>query len=119
MILKALLCYGISFLLPTVAVIGIFRLFRSKSTLSVLHTFIGALSFVVSAFLMMTLMMFTYSADAVDYMTVYFSEGVYKMVVAVLVFAAMFAIRHFMVDAIYFSKNKDAKGKSFLRRWNR
>ncbi len=114
MILKALACYAIAFLLPIAAIFTIFVLFKNKSRLSVLHMFAGAGSFLVSAVLMLILMMFAYSADAVDYMTVYFSEGVYKTVVAILVLASLFAIRHFSVDAMYFAKDKEIKGKSFL-----
>lgn len=113
-VFKALVCYAVAVAIPVAAIIFLFKFFGKKFKLSVLHMIIGMLSFFGVIAAMLFLLLFVFSKESTDYMTVYIPEGIYKTAVAALFFALICVIRYFFLNSIYFSKFKENKGTSFL-----
>ena len=114
MICKALICYAVSFMIPVIAVFLLAKFSKNKLRLYPLHMFIGAASFFVALIAMLLLMLYAFSSGTVSYFTAHTPEWLYKVTVAVLFFTAICLIRYFILNAAYFSKNREEQGTSFL-----
>lgn len=115
MILNAVLCYLISALIIFAGVTLVYLYFKKTGkTLSLLHSFFGALGFVVMLIAMFVLMLYAFSQSSTAYMTALMPEGIYKITVAVLFFTAVGLVRYFALNSAYFNKFKEDKGVSFL-----
>lgn len=115
MILNALLCYAVAAALPVAALIAaVLFLKKSGKKISALHTFIGAVSFIVMLAGMFALMLFAFAEMNVVYMTAYMSEAFYKILVTVIFFLAVGVVRYYVLNAVYFNRYKEDNGVSFL-----
>ncbi len=115
MITKSLIFYALGVLMAVAAVIGVFFAFKlRKKKLSPLHMLFGALGFIVMLILMFLLLMYAFSEETNTYMSAIFPELFYKLSVALLFFAAVSALRFFILNAVYFNKQKLNEGESFL-----
>ena len=114
MILNALLCYGIAFVIPIVSFVLLFIFTKKKFKFSVPNIIIGTLSFYVLAIGTMFLTMFAFSEETVMYMLSYMPEWLYKTLAALLFFGAVCVLRYFVLNAVYFSRNNEKGGASFL-----
>ena len=115
MIAKALICYALSVVLAVAAVVALCFYFKKANIrLSFAHLAIGTLSFIAVIAGMLFLIIFAFSEESVTYMKEIMSEAFYKIAVAVLFFAAICVIRYFVLNALYFQKERESKGSSFL-----
>ncbi len=115
MIIKSLIFYALAVVIGVSLVIGTSFAFKiRKKKLMLLHTFFGALAFILMLVLMFLLMMFAFSENSTTYMSELMPELIYKLTVAFLFFAAVSAIRYFLLNAIYFNNDKINEGESFL-----
>ena len=115
MIINAILCYGASVLIAATAILAVIYFFKkTKRRLSVLHTFLGALSFIVVLIVMFLLMMYAFSENSTAYMSALMPIGVYKITIAALFFFIVGLLRYFAVNALYFLRGKEDKGMSFM-----
>ncbi len=115
LILNSLICYLAAAVIPVIALFFAIKLIKKKGKkISALHTVIGAVSFVVMLVLMFVLMLYAFSADSTEYMSVIMDEAVYKISVAVLFFTAVSLVRYFALNAVYFNRYKEENGISFM-----
>lgn len=115
LIINAILCYGASVLIASAAIFAVIYFFKkTKRRLSVLHTLLGALSFIAVIITMFLLMMYAFSENSTAYISALMPIGVYKITIAVLFFFAVGLLRYFAVNALYFSRGKEDNGMSFM-----
>lgn len=115
MIIKAIVSYIIAAAVPIFSLFLLLKfLNKSGKKISALHTFIGALSFIAVLVGMFVLMIFAFSQNTTQSMTVYMSEGVYKITVSLLFFIALGIARYFLLNALYFNRYKENDGISFF-----
>ena len=115
MIASAVLCYGAAALTVALAIVGTVLFFKkTQRRFSLLHAVIGAVSFAAVTAGMFALMLYSFSEDATDYMSAIMPEGLYKISVAVLYFAAVAALRYFILNGVYFNRCRADDGISFL-----
>ncbi len=115
MIIKSLIFYAVAVLVGICLFIGISIAFRKrKKKLMPLHMFFGSLGFLAMLVLMFLLMMYAFSENSTVYMSEIMPEFIYKVSVAFLFFAAVSAIRYFVLNMVYFNRDKINEGESFL-----
>lgn len=115
MITKSLIFYALAVVVGLFSFLGIIAAFKiRKKKLFPLHMFYGTLGFVIMLILMFLLMIFAFSENSTVYMSALMPEFIYKLTVALLFFAAISVVRYFLLNAIYFNKDKLEKGESFL-----
>lgn len=115
MVTKSLIFYALAVLIGILSFVGVAFAFKIRQKkLMPLHTLFGSLGFVLMLVLMFLLMMFAFSETSTDYMCALMPELVYKLGVVILFFAAISAIRYFILNAVYFNNGKINEGESFL-----
>ena len=114
MIFKALVCYAVAFLIPLVALFTLFKLSKGKTKFYPLHIVLGAISFFVVLLAMLGLFLFAFSEKSTVFMLSYMPEWIYKLSIALLFFGAVCLVRYFVLNSVYFSRDKEKKGTSFL-----
>ena len=115
MITKSLIFYALAVIVGALTLVGTFFAFKMrKRKLMPLHILFGSLGFIVVLILMFILLMFAFSENSTVYMTALMPEFIYKLTVAILFFAAITALRYFVLNAVYFNNDKTDEGESFL-----
>lgn len=115
MIAKALICYALSVIVAVAAVFLLRFYFKKiKMRFSFAHMALGMLSFIAVIVGMLVLIMFAFSEENTAYMTALMSESFYKIAIAVIFFTLICLARYFILNAVYFSRDKESKGTSFL-----
>lgn len=115
MVIKAILFYLLSIITTAAIAYALVRVFaHQKKQLMPLHIFFGAGCFLVMVVIMLILMRFVFSENAIVFMTSYFPEAIYKIGIALMFFAAVCAARYFILNAVYFNRDKSNAGESFL-----
>lgn len=115
MVFNATLFYILSILVVVLSAFGVALFFKKQNKkLYPLHIFFGALGFVVMLILLLLVVRFAFSQDASLYMTAYFTPAFYKIGLSILFFAAVFALRYFVLNAVYYNRYEFEKGSSFF-----
>ena len=115
MITKSLIFYALAVILGVLTFIGVTYVFKKRQKkLMPLHIFFGSLGFILVLILMFMLMIFAFSPSSTTYMSEFMPELIYKLCVAILFFAAISAIRYFLLNAVYFNNDKTNEGESFM-----
>lgn len=115
MIAKALICYALSVLIAVASVFLLCFYFKKiKMRFSFIHMAVGTLSFIGVTVCMIALIMFAFSDENITYMKAIMSERSYKIAIAVILFTLICIVRYFILNAVYFSRDKEAQGTSFL-----
>ena len=115
MIAKLLICYALAILLAVAGTIALKIYFKKNNIrFSVLNFLAGIASFVAILFAMLMFIMYAFSEESTLYMTAFMSEAVYKIAAAILFLVLVGILRYFLLNAIYFSKGREAQGSSFL-----
>ncbi len=115
MVTKSLIFYALAVIVGAISFVGVAFAFKMrKRKLMPLHILFGSLGFILMLVLMFMLMMFAFSHSSTTYMSELMPELIYKLCVAILFFAAISAIRYFILNAVYFNNNKTNEGESFL-----
>ncbi len=115
MITKSLIFYALAIIIGVCAFVGIAIAFKiRKKKLMPLHIFFGSLGFIIMLVLMFLLIMFAFSENSTVYMSELMPEFIYKLTIVLMFFAAISALRYFVLNAVYFNKDKINEGESFL-----
>ncbi len=115
MVFNAILFYVLSILLVVASACAVAVVFKKQNKqLYPLHILYGALGFILMLILLLVLIRFAFSGDASLYMTAYFSKAFYKIGLAIIFFAIVFAARYFILNAIYYNRQEFDKGSSFF-----
>ncbi len=115
MVIKSLIFYALTVIVSVAAFFAILLgMKKRKKQLRPLHMFLGFIGFLVMLALMFLVIIFAFSKSSVLYMTAFLPEGIYKVAVAILFFMLLGIIRHFVLSAIYFDRDKTDEGESFL-----
>ncbi|MBQ8605260.1 MAG: hypothetical protein IJ408_00850 [Clostridia bacterium] len=114
MLTYAIICYAIALVIPVAAFVMLLKSFKREQKLSPLHMIIGAVSFIALVIGTMVLIKFVFAEDAVLYMRIYMPEWLYKTGVSFLFFLALCAVRYFVLNSLYFNRDKTDGGVSFL-----
>ena len=114
MIAVALLNYAVAAIIPIAVILVLFKFLKNKLNLSKLHAFFGGVAFIIAAIAALVLIKAAFSPDAMDYMTVYLPQWIYKTSVLFVIFIVICILRYVIVNAFYFSKENESKGTSFL-----
>lgn len=115
MVTKSLIFYALAVLVGVLSFVGVSFAFKlRKRKLMPLHILFGALGFILMLVLMFMLIMFAFSHSSTTYMSELMPEFIYKLCVVILFFAAISAVRYFILNAVYFNREKVDEGESFL-----
>ena len=115
MITKSLIFYAIAVIVGVCAFVGVAIAFKiRKKKLKPLHIFWGSLGFIIMLILMFLLIIFAFSENSTVYMSELMPEFIYKLTIVIMFFAAISALRYFVLNSIYFNKDKINQGESFL-----